>query len=87
MESFHQVRGDVTEDAEGEKSRIAEKQIGVPEAAESVKTEEPAAAGETAVTGEETAEHVAETDVARAEIAEGAEAEQAAAKAETEDVE
>ena len=87
MEIFHQVRGDVTEDAEGEKSRIAEKQIGLPEAAESVKTEEPAAAGETAVTGEETAEHVAETDVARAEIAEGAEAEQAAAKAETEDVE
>lgn len=87
MEIFHQVRGDQPESTEGEKSRISEKQIGLPEAAESVKTEEPAAAGETAVTGEETAEHVAETDVARAEIAEGAEAEQAAAKAETEDVE
>ena len=87
MEIFHQVRGDQPEGTEGEKSRISEKQIGLPEAAESVKTEEPAAAGETAVTGEETAEHVAETDVARAEIAEGAEAEQAAAKAETEDVE
>ena len=87
MEIFHQVRGDQPESTEGEKSRISEKQIGLPEAAESVKTEEPAAAGETAVTGEETAEHVAETDVARAEIAEGAEAEQDAAKAETEDVE
>ena len=87
MEIFHQVRGDQPESTEGEKSRISEKQIGLPEAAESVKTEEPAAAGETAVTGEETAEHVAETDVARAEIAEGAEAEQVAAKAETEDVE
>ena len=87
IEIFHQVRGDQPESTEGEKSRISEKQIGLPEAAESVKTEEPAAAGETAVTGEETAEHVAETDVARAEIAEGAEAEQAAAKAETEDVE
>ena len=87
MEIFHQVRGDQPESTEGEKSRISEKQIGLPEAAESVKTEEPAAAGEAAVTGEETAEHVAETDVARAEIAEGAEAEQAAAKAEIEDVE
>ena len=87
MEIFHQVRGDQPEGTEGEKSRISEKQIGLLEAAESVKTEEPAAADETAVTGEETAEHVAETDVARAEIAEGAEAEQAAAKAETEDVE
>ena len=78
MEIFHQVRGDQPESTEGEKSRISEKQIGLPEAAESVKTEEPAAAGE---------EKTAETDAARAEIAEGAEAEQPAAKAETEDVE
>ena len=78
MEIFHQVRGDQPESTEGEKSRISEKQIGLPEAAESVKTEDPAAAGE---------EKTAETDAARAEIAEGAEAEQPAAKAETEDVE
>ena len=43
MEIFHQVRGDVTEDAEGEKSRIAEKQT---EPAQSGQTEDKADTGE-----------------------------------------
>ena len=42
MEIFHQVRGDVTEDAEGEKSRIAEKQT---EPAQSGQTEDKADTG------------------------------------------
>ena len=43
MEIFHQVRGDVTEDAEGEKSRIAEKQT---EPTQSGQTEDKADTGE-----------------------------------------